>query len=1363
MGIFPETMINEVLRRLSAGDVLHKINYRPEMIQDAGHTLKCFCPIHKETVFRTLLLDKKSKRYRCSNFSCPGGSGGDLIDLYARANAVGYEQALLDLVGAFGIKIDLSAVEQYLTDSLEVAQNYMDLGVLKEAEEHYEKILSFREDCQPALEGLLRIYTVTERWDDYHRARLMLARIHAARQQFKDALELIEASLNDHPGDAELRRFLIECLEGDGQLARATQETLQLGDALVEAGEVDRALETYRLAENFDVGTAASRIVKLLLTAGRGEEAIAECLAQVDRRLKLADSDGAAEQLLAALEIDPSREDLCLRLAGVIAKYRLDDPLLTRTCEEFRKLLAVRAHGPLGQCLDLLEGVYADHPVVVTLRADLEDARGNRDRALELYLHGIDHYYERRDYPSALAILDRIIATRTGNAPLLMRKANILRESGAAAEALPVYLEIIDLYKQAGEYENAAGVFQTLIELNPDRLDLRERQLELYLTLGLETVIVQKAMELAEFYRSRNDLIRAARMLGRALQRAPQSHELLIAHAEFLEGGGRRAEAAEQFLDAAQLFLGQKTLDAAHQAITRALRCVPEHLNARETQADVLVLQENTLQAMSIYADLAEFYLREKDAGLAVRCARKLLALQPENIQALLTLAKAYGLAGDQERQLATQTQLIQFYLKGQSYTRATEICEEILSRHDDYTPALEQMVAIAQASRQSGNSVKYLWKLTQVHARAGRREEEIQILEQIIETDPVHFSANYRHLELLTLWETPQVLAEAISRFVQRHEMAGIIEQALDILSDLVRAPSPKPEIHAGLARLYRIKGDLENLRTALRSQAELLGRLQRDDEALEVWNELARLLPEDFTIIRMRIEIMLRNNMMNEVVEENRRLATGLIERRRYEEGEIALLEILALSPGDLAARNELISILIRTRQFDRAAEQVEEAAGRLLEEARYAEAIAVFERIFEFDTTRDDIHRKIIAIRQRLGEPQAILEHYGRLLDCLEGKDAAVEFEQNAQEAIKLYPDSIPLRQRLASFYAYHNRQREAESILLTLAVRQIEGQQPDDAERTLEKILALNPNSVPARAHHAQILARRGQTQEALNEFITLTGALAMASLSPSAHAGDCAFTNGNYEGIPLIKDYTFDTFIVGSRNNFAYATALAVSRAPAKNYNPLFLYSDVGLGKTHLCHAIAHSVADRHPELKVLYTTTEEFVAELIDAIQNNTISAFRSRHKAIDALIVDDVQFLSGKERAQEEFFNVFNSLYQAGKQVILTSDRPPKDIVHLEKRLRSRFGAGIIVDIQSPDLETRIAILRHELKVRGREGALGDDLLLFVSESVESNVRELKGMLNQLLARQDFSGQRIDLTTAQQLIAQHMAAPQTA
>lgn len=216
-------------------------------------------------------------------------------------------------------------------------------------------------------------------------------------------------------------------------------------------------------------------------------------------------------------------------------------------------------------------------------------------------------------------------------------------------------------------------------------------------------------------------------------------------------------------------------------------------------------------------------------------------------------------------------------------------------------------------------------------------------------------------------------------------------------------------------------------------------------------------------------------------------------------------------------------------------------------------------------------------------------------------------------------------------------------------------------------------------------------------------------------------------------LKVMKEYTFDTFVVGDDNHFAYATAMSVAKAPAKNYNPLFLFADVGLGKTHLLHAIANFIAENMPEMEIIYTNAEEFTTELVAAIQNNVVNEFRHKYSTADILLLDDVHFLAGKQRAQEEFFHIFNTLFQAKKQIVVTSDRPPKDISHLEKRLKSRFGAGIIVDIQPPEFETRLAILRKELV--NSDIDIPDNIITLIAERIEWNVRELKGALNQVMA----------------------------
>lgn len=225
-------------------------------------------------------------------------------------------------------------------------------------------------------------------------------------------------------------------------------------------------------------------------------------------------------------------------------------------------------------------------------------------------------------------------------------------------------------------------------------------------------------------------------------------------------------------------------------------------------------------------------------------------------------------------------------------------------------------------------------------------------------------------------------------------------------------------------------------------------------------------------------------------------------------------------------------------------------------------------------------------------------------------------------------------------------------------------------------------------------------------------------------------------------------YVFSSFVVGNSNRMAHAASLAVAEAPAKNYNPLFLYGNSGLGKTHLMHSIAHFILENDDSAKVLYVTSETFTNELIQSIQNNKNEEFRNKYRNIDVLLIDDIQFISKKEGTQEEFFHTFNALYESSKQVIISSDRPPKEIKTLEDRLRSRFEMGLIADIQPPDYETRIAILRK--KAERDNLVVPDDVMAYIAKNIASNIRELEGALTRILAFATLTNQDISLSLAE-------------
>jgi chromosomal replication initiator protein len=264
-------------------------------------------------------------------------------------------------------------------------------------------------------------------------------------------------------------------------------------------------------------------------------------------------------------------------------------------------------------------------------------------------------------------------------------------------------------------------------------------------------------------------------------------------------------------------------------------------------------------------------------------------------------------------------------------------------------------------------------------------------------------------------------------------------------------------------------------------------------------------------------------------------------------------------------------------------------------------------------------------------------------------------------------------------------------------------------------------------------------------------VALTVAKQMPLQSPETSEPPRRIVTGQVDG-GMNSKYTFDLFVIGSSNRFAHAAALAVAEAPAQAYNPLFIYGGTGLGKTHLMQAIAQYVAEHSSDLSVRYVTSETFMNDFINSLRDKRIEGFKQRYRTYDLLLVDDVQFFEHKERIQEEFFHTFNSLYEAGSQIVMSSDRPPRDIATLEERLRSRFEWGLITDIQPPDLETRIAILRKKVTTDGINVS-DPQVLSFIASRISTNIRELEGALTRVIAFSSLTGRSLSVELAEDVL----------
>jgi tetratricopeptide (TPR) repeat protein len=1352
---YPEDRLRNLREKIEILPVLKAINYRLDTIQEVGDAVKSFCPIHGEAVFRTLVIDRKTRRYRCSYSLCPGNKGGDLVDLFAKALKIDYDEAVQRLIQSLRIPVDLPPTEDLLRKTLEVAENYLALASYNDALAGLKKVLAAQPDNLRALKGMLVIHRA--RNEETERLAVLGKLLAAAlnQEQYALASDYCREILEKSPNDTEVRLQYIQCLIGQKEMHRALEEYMRLADYFESRQEFDRALEVYRKIEqlNLDIIDVYPHIIQLMVVSDRTKDAVEESLRKAADHERRGDHEQALECYRAVLEMDKSRTDVHERLIDAAIHAGLDEAKIEESLTLVEGYIGAESYAAALKVLEKLRKAAPKHAGITAKYVEVLRRQSRDVAATEAQLELTGQLIEQGRTEEALVQLRSIGATADLSLDSLKRLASAQSHCGLMAEAAETYATIADRLADEKRFEEAADIYEKVVEINPERTSYRRRQIELYQRSDKKDRVKEKRTALLELAIAQKRWDEADALLRQALETAPDDLELLEYQVRILAGAGRTGEAQVRYMALAQRAVASGQWNAAKRILQRVLAAEPDYLDAALLLADVGIAQSDTRIAREHLQKIAPELLCHKDYVGAKTAFSKLHEMAPDDVPVLVHLAAVFGNLGEEERLLDTYRNLVTAYIANQAYPKAIEYCTAILDRDPENIWALEQMIRIYEKTEKTRSIPEVSLRLARIYEKLDDVDRVQEYYARALEIEPTNTQARTDYVQFLVglrRWEAASNQAQIVAIHLTEQNR---LPEAIQIIEGLVEHISDDVVLRRLLIELCQKAGMEREFVTQCTQLINLHYRRNEFPEVINLYRDLLVREPNNVTFRTHLIDALVRLKRRDEAIEQYFELASYYIRNEAYEDAESTLLDLLNQSPANPRALDMLVEILIKAGRQEEATKRARELSEIYVAAGKNDKAIGVLQRVLAFDPENQETTSWIAEITRSDQSLRALVEEpsVGAAASWSEGKrPAAVE---TPREAARFQASDTAVSRRLAEMYA--GRPGASSVLDEQLRAAMSKGEQGDyrEALQTVDDILGRDPSHYAARRFRAELLTKMGDQQRALEELIRLTPPTETpASFGELPRGIAPALAGRQSEALQVVSDFTFDNFVIGDRNRFAHATALAVAKAPAMHYNPLFLYGDVGLGKTHLVSAIANYIVEHQPDLRILYTSSEEFTSQLVDAIQNNTINAFRSRYKTTDVLLMDDIQFLTGKERAQEEFFHIFNTLFQSKRQIVMTSDRPPKEIEHLEKRLKSRFGSGVIVDIQAPDLETRAAIIKKELTLHA-DVQIDNRLINLIAEQINTNVRELKGALKQVLVKHELSHADINEELVRQVL----------
>lgn len=1346
MSIYPEKIINEIIDQLDARTVLEAINYRTDTIQEISDTVKSFCPIHKEQVFRTLIINTQDKSYRCSYSLCPGNKGGDLIGLFALSYGLDYDQGVAKIAKDLNMEIELPTTQEFIDKTVEVAENYLELGVLDEAEKGFSKVVEIQPNNIEAQKGLLEIFNIQKNEELIINQLKLVVCLLLEMRQLEETLVYCTQLLDKIPESKEAHSWMIECHIGLEDYQAALGEYMNLADLHEADAEFDMALEIYRKIENLglDIIDIYPHIINVLVASNRTEEAIQETLKRAENFRNAKEYNKTLDCYKYILELDESRNDIRKKYIQLAIKLGLSEEQIEECLRIIDDLLLQHALGEAVESLQTLLQTAPDNVKIIDKLIQVYLQQGRHDEAIILQLR-LSHLYEKAErLEDALSTLQSILDNQPENIDALSHIASLLFKKGENSRAIETYKKIIEIQEQSQRFHEATSTYDKLIEIAPDEIIFKDQQIEILIKSNETEKAFSKAQELIDYLDAKKNYELVIEKIRFALTLKPETDPLIIRLADLLVRLKRITEARDEYYHAYDVLRKNKKLDQAASQLMRCLDINPNDQKAIFSLADTFIEIGDFRKALFHFKKLSSLLLDEGNLDEAEKVLQKIISLQPDDINTLILLVNIYQQLGYENEMVKTYEHLGNLYIEKEAYNKLIEVCQEILSLRPENISAHEKLIFVYENTNKKKEAIQFWFKLAEIYDHNDILAKEEDCFKSILKIDNANIEARRLYIFLLLKSDQKPSAYKEARVLSDQYIMRRQADQAIELYNQLINSDPEEISLNLHLLDLYK----KANQNTQIVSQIQRLIAIYTQQDQLatvsEYYCQLLQYEPENVEFHNSLIDTYLTLQRNEEAKKQCFSLAEIYLKKEDMEKAEEVYQRVLSLNPEDQESFRRLIALNRKRGTFDKAIELINLLADLQCKQGEPQQAIDALREIFEFDALNIENYRRILNIYKEQEQLDKAIEMYLSLYEIFVNTGNIDEAIGTLKEAIDLKPDETQLRKKLVDAYITQDNIEEAVKESFRICDIYAKSELYQDVLNTLEEILEHDPNNIQAKKRRAETYALMGDEKRALTEFLKISSDLDKAFITTeSGSAPTSAESYYAIQELPIVEDYTFDSFVVGTRNNFAYATSMAVAKAPAQNYNPLFLCSDVGLGKTHLIHAIANHIKKHHPEMKILYTNSEEFTTQLIDAIQNNTILQFRTRHKNTSALLLDDVQFLAGKERAQEEFFHVFNTLFQAKKQIVITSDRPPKDIAHLEKRLKSRFAAGIIVDIQPPDMVTRAAILKRE-RDHLPDVEVGDSIINLIAEKVDTNIRDLKGAFNQIIARQRISNQPI-------------------